>query len=206
LVSCLVEHHQLPAGFAQLPSLQVGSYLEKLRLAFAGLLQGALRLAAALRTSHTSAQEFGSGAAVNNNKALPQHMAQLASNINMALAAFDANTASLIGQVAVLRERALPPAEALSQVLWQHWQQPELQRAAQLELAQAAATRCCAYLRCAQLGAQGGPAASDGVGSKRCTGCRVAWYCGTACSHADWRAGHSKVCKALAALQAGGDK
>jgi hypothetical protein len=25
----------------------------------------------------------------------------------------------------------------------------------------------------------------------------VAWYCGTACSHADWRAGHRRVCRAL---------
>ena len=29
--------------------------------------------------------------------------------------------------------------------------------------------------------------------------CRAVWYCGTACSHADWRAGHRRVCKALAA-------
>ena len=28
--------------------------------------------------------------------------------------------------------------------------------------------------------------------------CRAVWYCGTACSHADWRAGHKRVCKALA--------
>ena len=30
-----------------------------------------------------------------------------------------------------------------------------------------------------------------------CRACRAAWYCGTACSHADWRAGHKRVCKAL---------
>ncbi len=29
--------------------------------------------------------------------------------------------------------------------------------------------------------------------------CRAVWYCGTACSHADRRAGHKHVCKALAA-------
>ena len=29
--------------------------------------------------------------------------------------------------------------------------------------------------------------------------CRAVWYCGTACSHADWRAGHKRVCKVLAA-------
>jgi hypothetical protein len=25
------------------------------------------------------------------------------------------------------------------------------------------------------------------------------FYCGTSCSHADWRAGHRRVCKVLAA-------
>jgi len=40
--------------------------------------------------------------------------------------------------------------------------------AAQLELAQAAATRSCAYLCCANLGGEGGPAAGQGVGSMRC--------------------------------------
>ena len=32
--------------------------------------------------------------------------------------------------------------------------------------------------------------------------CRAVWYCGTACSHADWRAGHRRVCKALGAARA----
>ena len=32
-----------------------------------------------------------------------------------------------------------------------------------------------------------------------CSGCCAVWYCGTACSHADWRAGHRRVCKALGA-------
>ncbi|KAI3433924.1 hypothetical protein D9Q98_003726 [Chlorella vulgaris] len=66
-----------------------------------------------------------------------------------------------------------------------------------LELAQAAAVRSCAYLRCANLAGEGGPAAGQGQGSQRCSKCRVAWYCGTACSHADWRAGHRRVCRAL---------
>ena len=31
-----------------------------------------------------------------------------------------------------------------------------------------------------------------------CSACRAVWYCGTACSHADWRqGGHRRVCKAL---------
>ncbi|KAI3427260.1 hypothetical protein D9Q98_007193 [Chlorella vulgaris] len=68
-----------------------------------------------------------------------------------------------------------------------------------LQLAQAAIVRSCAYLRCANVA--GGPAARQGSGSQRCSKCRVAWYCGTACSHADWRAGHRRVCRALGAAR-----
>ena len=33
-----------------------------------------------------------------------------------------------------------------------------------------------------------------------CSACRAVWYCGTACSHADWReGGHRLVCKVLGA-------
>ena len=34
-----------------------------------------------------------------------------------------------------------------------------------------------------------------------CSGCRAVWYCGTACSHADWRAGHKRMCKPLGAAR-----
>ena len=61
-------------------------------------------------------------------------------------------------KLAALRDRVLPLAEVSA-----------------LELAQAAATRCCAYLRCAALGAGGGTAAGEGEGGKRCAGCGVAW-------------------------------
>jgi hypothetical protein len=41
-----------------------------------------------------------------------------------------------------------------------------------LELAQAAATRSCAYLRCDNLAfGKGGPAAGPGSGSRRCSRC-----------------------------------
>jgi hypothetical protein len=131
---------------------------------------------------------------------MPQR--QLARQLTSTLVGLDECPASLMARLAVLRDEALPQAEALSQMLLQHWQQPEQRAAARLELAQAAGTRCCAYLRCAQLGAQGGLVAGEGVGCKRCSGCRTAWYCGEACQHADWRAGHNKVCKALAGAQA----
>ncbi len=71
----------------------------------------------------------------------------------------------------------------------------------ELELAQVAATRSCAYLRCANLAGKGGSAAGQGAGSQRCSKCRAAWYCGTACSHADWRVGHRRVCRALGAAR-----
>jgi hypothetical protein len=71
-----------------------------------------------------------------------------------------------------------------------------------LESAQAAATRSCAYLAYANLANEGGPAAGEGKGSLRCSSCTMAWYCSTACSHADWRSGgHRRVCKALAAAR-----
>jgi len=33
----------------------------------------------------------------------------------------------------------------------------------------------------------------------RRSACREAWYCGTACSRADWKLGHRRLCKAMAA-------
>ncbi|PRW56827.1 hypothetical protein C2E21_4658 [Chlorella sorokiniana] len=93
----------------------------------------------------------------------------------------------------------LAPAAALAPMLREHWAQPEQVAADRLALARAAAARSCAYLRCANLGGEGGPAAGQGVGSQRCSACRAMWYCGTACSHADWReGGHRRVCRALA--------
>ena len=49
-------------------------------------------------------------------------------------------------------------------------------RRRQLQQAQAAAQRSCAYLRCANAALQGGPAAGQGEGTLRCSSCRVAWY------------------------------
>ena len=74
---------------------------------------------------------------------------------------------------ALLRECSsrLPAAAKLADLLHQWWQpdmQPERHTEAQLALAQAAATRSCAYLRCANLGSEGGPAAGEGAGSMRC--------------------------------------
>ncbi len=65
-----------------------------------------------------------------------------------------------------LATEVLPQAAQPAAVAVQHLTPaPE---AAQLELAQAAAARSCAYLCCANLGGEGGPAAGQGVGSMRC--------------------------------------
>ena len=96
------------------------------------------------------------------------------------------------------RTAALQPAAAVAAAVQQFWATPERLAATRLEAAQAAAVRSCAYLRCANLpGFSGGAAAAEGAGSMRCSACRSVWYCGEACSHADWRAGHRRVCKAL---------
>ena len=94
-----------------------------------------------------------------------------------------------------------PDAHQVAAFLHEAQQRPMQEEADRLEVAQAAAHRSCAYLACANLVGEGGPAAGQGVGSQRCGACRAVWYCGTACSHADWRAGHKRVCKALAAAR-----
>lgn len=60
------------------------------------------------------------------------------------------------------------PARRLASALLAWWKRREAKPAAMLELAQAAAARSCAYLRCANLGGEGGPGAGQGVGSMRC--------------------------------------
>ena len=67
-----------------------------------------------------------------------------------------------------LPAQVLPPARRLAAALLDWWRRPEAQAAAALELAQAAAVPTCAYLRCANLGGEGGPAAGQGAGNQRC--------------------------------------
>lgn len=63
---------------------------------------------------------------------------------------------------------AVTAAARVAALLLSAWATPEQQAAQQLEMAQAAATRSCAYLRCANLGGEGGPFARQGADSKRC--------------------------------------
>ena len=93
-------------------------------------------------------------------------------------------------------------ARQLADTLQAWWETPDQQRQARLELAQAAALRGCAYLACPNAGAGGALTAGAQEGASRCSGCRVVWYCDTACSHADWAAGHRRVCKHLGAARA----
>ena len=78
-------------------------------------------------------------------------------------------------QMPHLLHACLPKAAWLAQLLDQWQAEPSALADAQLELAQACATRACAFLRCANLGQAGGAAAGEGAGSRKCSGCRVAW-------------------------------
>ena len=62
-------------------------------------------------------------------------------------------------------EQLLQRAAAL---MHQYYALPAVVAELRLAVAQAAAGRSCAYLRCANLGGEGGPAAGQGVGSMRC--------------------------------------
>ncbi|KAL4437463.1 hypothetical protein ABPG75_004602 [Micractinium tetrahymenae] len=72
--------------------------------------------------------------------------------------------------LAALVPRALQVAQQLGAALHAYCQQPEQQRAALAEVALAAASRSCAFLRCANVGGRGGPDAGQGEGSLRCGG------------------------------------
>ena len=62
----------------------------------------------------------------------------------------------------------LQPAADLAGLVQQHLALPAMEEQRRLALARAAAARSCAYLRCANVAGQGGPAAGEGVGSKKC--------------------------------------
>ncbi|KAL4424844.1 hypothetical protein ABPG77_011094 [Micractinium sp. CCAP 211/92] len=96
---------------------------------------------------------------------------------------------------------AAQPAHRVAALLLQHWARPEQVAANRLAVAQAAASRSCADLRCTNVELEGRPGAGKGRGCKRCSGCRAVYYCGTACSRADWRAGHRLVCAQLGAAR-----
>ena len=77
-----------------------------------------------------------------------------------------------------LRQQQLLQAASELAGLVQQWQAlPAVKKAGRLALARAAAARSCAYLRCANVVGEGGPAAGQGMGGKKCRrgvwgGCR----------------------------------
>lgn len=70
--------------------------------------------------------------------------------------------------VVVFVRQQLPLLRSLAAALLEYWRRLEAAGAGQLEEAQAAAARSCAYLRCANLECEGRPAAGEGTGAKRC--------------------------------------
>lgn len=97
-------------------------------------------------------------------------------------------------QLRALHERVLPAAALLAGALLSADLSvlPEARAKQALELACAvAARRGCNNLRCSEY--------SSARRCKKCSGCRVAWFCGPACQKAAWQAGHKHVCAQLAA-------
>lgn len=69
---------------------------------------------------------------------------------------------------AELLRQLLQPAADLSALMQQYYALPAVAAERQLAVAQVAAGRCCACLRCANVEKEGGSVAGEGVGSKRC--------------------------------------
>jgi hypothetical protein len=99
---------------------------------------------------------------------------------------------------ASLVQSQLEPARRVAALVEAFYQQPEQQAAAALELAQAAATRACANLRCPNVAGQGREEEGRLNKNKRCSACQAVRYCCRECSVVDWRAGHRRLCCALA--------
>ena len=95
--------------------------------------------------------------------------------------------------------RLLPPAAEVAALLQRYFELPGQEAARALEMAHAAGGRSCAYLCCANLAMEGREA--EGKLTQKCGQCRSVRYCSRACSVEDWRAGHKRVCKALAAAR-----
>lgn len=99
---------------------------------------------------------------------------QLASDVRQAAAAMRSALAEHqraqgnASKLVCFTDRVMPAALQLAAALLAWWRRPEQQAEAALEVAQAAAARSCAYLRCSNLVAEGGPAAGQGEGSMRC--------------------------------------
>lgn len=144
-----------------------------------GVILSNLRLAA----GEASARAAGSGAP----GPLAAQVAAAADQLDRCLTAGAAGAAPDPAGASLSLEPTFAAAQRVVAVLEQLQALPEQQQAAQLALARAAAGRCCAYLRCANLQAEGGPAAGQAIGSKRCRWERSA---------AIWRGAWGAACQA----------
>jgi len=111
-----------------------------------------------------------------------EHLASLNRAADSARAKWDRQ--GVAAALQVLQQQALPPAREIAAALLQWYQRPAQRQRDALELAQVAAARSCAFLRCANVACIGGPAAGQGEGSKRCR-----WVCvpggGLVCGQVD---------------------
>ncbi len=73
-----------------------------------------------------------------------------------------------LADLAEQTQQLVQPAARLGSMLVELDRSPALSKERRLVLARAAATRSCAYLGCANVAGQGGPAAGKGEGSARC--------------------------------------
>lgn len=71
--------------------------------------------------------------------------------------------------------------------------------AAEVEIAEALATRRCAHLGCTDVS---GPSEASAPRGKKCSGCQRVRYCSKSCQKADWKA-HKIACRELAEARGG---
>ena len=63
-----------------------------------------------------------------------------------------------------------------------------------------ASARRCGNMSCVEVAG----ASDASLPLRRCSVCRVPRYCSEQCQHADWRAGHRRLCRQLATARAAG--
>lgn len=154
-----------------LPCFQASCALDSAHAMVRGLLGEADSWSAHLASSQHSA-EGDSAHAQRQAAQLRSRLKSLSRQLQQKderalLARHAANAVSTQALDAFVRQQ-LPLLRSLAAALLEQWRRPEAAEAGQVELAQAAASRSCAYLGCANLGFEGGPAAGEGAGAKCC--------------------------------------
>ncbi|KAI7839791.1 hypothetical protein COHA_006590 [Chlorella ohadii] len=132
-------------------------------LAFETLAQ----VAAVLTALHGAAEAaIADGAASGLPDSLAAQLGTAASAVQEPMQALlryvTANVDGGLDQLMVQLRPLLQPAADLAALMQQYYALPEIDQPHRLAVAQAAAGRCCAYLRCANAGGEGGPAAGKG--------------------------------------------